>query len=164
METRGIHVNDLVLQMEKMLRRLIGEDIELVTIAAAASDAVTADPGRMEQVVMNLVVNARDAMPNGGKLTIETGTIHLNESFSAGQLGVSPGPYVTISVIDTGTGMDQETQSHLFEPFFTTKNPGRGTGPRSGDGIRNHSPEWRSNRDTERIWAKDCRPHLSAAL
>ena len=128
METRGIHVNDLVLQMEKMLRRLIGEDIELVTIAAAASDAITADPGRMEQVVMNLVVNARDAMPNGGKLTIETGTIHLNESFSAGQLGVSPGPYVTISVIDTGTGMDQETQNHLFEPFFTTKNPGRGTG------------------------------------
>jgi two-component system, cell cycle sensor histidine kinase and response regulator CckA len=128
LEARSIHVNDLVLQVEKMLRRLIGEDVDLVTIPAASRDAVVADPGRLEQVIMNLVVNARDAMPNGGKLTIETGAVHLNESFSAGQLGVPPGQYVTISIADTGTGMDPETQSHLFEPFFTTKNPGRGTG------------------------------------
>src|SRR5215471_16513264 len=128
LETRAIHVNDLVLHIEKLLRRLIGEDIELVTIAAASVDSVTADPGRLEQVIMNLVVNARDAMPNGGKLTIETGTVHLSENFSAGQLGVAPGQYVTISITDTGTGMDESTQSHLFEPFFTTKNPGRGTG------------------------------------
>ncbi len=128
LEARTIRINDLVMQIEKMLRRLIGEDIDLVTIPAAAQDAVEADAGRLEQVVMNLVVNARDAMPNGGKLTIETGTIRLHESFSARQLGVLPGAYVTISITDTGTGMDEKTQSHLFEPFFTTKNPGRGTG------------------------------------
>jgi|SRR5579871_832385 len=128
LQARLIHLNELVLQIEKLLRRLIGEDIELVTIPAASRDVVAADPGRLEQVIMNLVVNARDAMPGGGKLTIETGTVALSEAFSARQLGVKAGTYVTISVIDTGTGMDQETMSHLFEPFFTTKNPGRGTG------------------------------------
>ncbi|HJT89700.1 MAG TPA: response regulator [Bryobacteraceae bacterium] len=128
LQARVVHLNELVLQIEKLLRRLIGEDIELVTIPAAARDVVEADPGRLEQVLMNLAVNARDAMPDGGKLTIETGTVHLNESFSARQLAVPPGHYVTISIADTGTGMDEETQSHLFEPFFTTKNPGRGTG------------------------------------
>ncbi|SPF56918.1 Histidine kinase [Candidatus Sulfopaludibacter sp. SbA4] len=128
LEARTIRINDLILQVEKLLRRLIGEDVELVTIPAAAQDAVEADAGRLEQVIMNLVVNARDAMPNGGKLTIETGTTRLDDAFSAKQLGVRPGPYVTISVADTGTGMDEKIQSHLFEPFFTTKNPGRGTG------------------------------------
>jgi CheY-like chemotaxis protein len=128
LEARLVHMNELVLQVEKMLRRLIGEDVELVTIAAAALDAVEADPGRLEQVIMNLVVNARDAMPNGGKLTIETGTVRLSESFTAKQMGVQPGPYVTLSITDTGVGMDEATQSHMFEPFFTTKNPGRGTG------------------------------------
>ena len=128
MVSRTVHVNDLIIQIEKMLRRLIGEDIELVTIPAAPQDAVTADPGRLEQVIMNLVVNARDAMPQGGKLTIETGTIHLGDSFSAKHLGVPAGQHVTISVTDTGVGMDEETKSHLFEPFFTTKGPGSGTG------------------------------------
>ena len=128
LQARIVRVNELVLQIEKLLRRLIGEDVELVTIPAASQDVVEADPGRLEQVLMNLAVNARDAMPDGGKLTIETGTVHLNETFSAKQLGVQAGHYVTISIIDTGTGMDEETQSHLFEPFFTTKNPGRGTG------------------------------------
>jgi signal transduction histidine kinase/ActR/RegA family two-component response regulator len=128
MVTRLIRLNDLVLQIEKLLRRLIGEDIELVTIPAAAPDLVDADPGRLEQVIMNLAVNARDAMPDGGKLTIETGTIHLGEDFSARQFGVRPGPYVTLSVVDTGFGMDEDTKSHLFEPFFTTKGSGHGTG------------------------------------
>ena len=128
MLARTLHINQLVLQVEKMLRRLIGEDIELVTIAAAAQDVAQADPGRLEQVIMNLVVNARDAMPRGGKLTIETGTIRLNESFSAQQLGVRAGPYVTVSITDTGIGMDETTMAHLFEPFFTTKPAGRGTG------------------------------------
>jgi CheY-like chemotaxis protein len=114
--------------MEKMLRRLIGEDIELITIPAASRDAVEADSSRLEQVIMNLVVNARDAMPDGGKLTLETGTVQLSDSFSARQLGIRPGQHVTISVSDTGVGMDEETQTHLFEPFFTTKNPGYGTG------------------------------------
>jgi signal transduction histidine kinase len=128
MVARTVRLNDLIIQIEKMLRRLIGEDIELVTIPAAARDTVTADAGRLEQVIMNLVVNARDAMPNGGKLTIETGTIQLSESFSAPKLGVPAGPHVTISITDTGVGMDEETKNHLFEPFFTTKGPGRGTG------------------------------------
>lgn len=128
METRAVRLNQLVMQMEKMLRRLIGEDIELVVIPAAGTDAVEADPGRLEQVIMNLAVNARDAMPNGGKLTIETATVTLDESFSARQLGVAPGRFAQIAISDTGVGMDEETQSHLFEPFFTTKKAGRGTG------------------------------------
>ena len=128
LEPRMVRINDLILQIEKLLRRLIGEDIELVTIPAAPDDVVEADPGRLEQVIMNLVVNARDAMPNGGKLTLETGSVQLSEAFSAKQLGVEPGRYVIVSVTDTGVGMSEETQSHLFEPFFTTKNPGRGTG------------------------------------
>ncbi|MDR3702077.1 MAG: response regulator [Candidatus Sulfopaludibacter sp.] len=128
MVSRAVHVNDLIIQIEKMLRRLIGEDIDLITIPAATQDTVTADPGRLEQVIMNLVVNARDAMPQGGKLTIETATIHLGDNFSAKHLGVPAGPHVTVSITDTGVGMDEETQSHLFEPFFTTKGPGSGTG------------------------------------
>jgi two-component system cell cycle sensor histidine kinase/response regulator CckA len=128
LEARTLHINSLILQLEKMLRRLIGEDIELVTIPAASEDTVEADAGRLEQVIMNVAVNARDAMPGGGKLTIETGTVHLDESFSARQLGVAPGRYLTLSIADTGTGMDEETLSHAFEPFFTTKGAGRGTG------------------------------------
>ncbi len=128
LEPRTIHVNQLIMQVEKMLRRLIGEDIELVTLPAASQDVVEADAGRLEQVIMNLVVNARDAMPKGGQLTLETGSIHLHEAFSAKQLGVKPGQYVTLSVIDTGIGMDEETLAHVFEPFFTTKSAGRGTG------------------------------------
>ena len=128
LEARMVRLNELILQVERLLRRLIGEDIELVTIPAAPFDLVEADPGRLEQVIMNLVVNARDAMPKGGKLTIETGSVQLSESFSAKQLGVQQGPYVVLSITDTGVGMNEETQSHLFEPFFTTKNPGRGTG------------------------------------
>jgi two-component system cell cycle sensor histidine kinase/response regulator CckA len=128
LQTRLVHINDLVLQIERLLRRLIGEDIELITIPAASADVVSADPGRLEQVIMNLAVNARDAMPNGGKLTIETGMRHLNEAVLAKQLGVEPGRFVTIVITDTGTGMDADTQSHLFEPFFTTKSATRGTG------------------------------------
>jgi two-component system, cell cycle sensor histidine kinase and response regulator CckA len=128
LEPRMVRINELILQTEKMLRRLIGEDIDLVTIPAASQDIVEADPGRLEQVIMNVVVNARDAMPNGGKLTLETGVVNLGELYSAKQLGVAPGPYVIVSVTDTGIGMDEATQSHLFEPFFTTKERGRGTG------------------------------------
>jgi two-component system, cell cycle sensor histidine kinase and response regulator CckA len=128
LQPRNVRVNDLLLQIEKMLRRLIGEDIALQTIPAASMDLVRADAGRLEQVIMNLVVNARDAMPDGGTLTIETGTVQLGEGFSAKQLAVPPGQYVTISIIDTGSGMDEETQRHVFEPFFTTKGSGRGTG------------------------------------
>ena len=113
----------------RLLRRLIGEDVVLVTIPAASQDAVEADPGRLEQVIMNLVVNARDAMPHGGKLTIETSTLHLNQTFSAKRLGVKAGQYVTH--FHHGYGRRHgapRPRAHLFEPFFTTKNPGRGTG------------------------------------
>jgi len=123
-----VRINELVLRIEQMLQRLIGEDIELVAIPAATRDVVEVDAGGLEQVILNLVVNARDAMPNGGKLTIETATLHLGETFTAKQLGVQPGVHVAISITDTGTGMDEDTLSHLFEPFFTTKPPGRGTG------------------------------------
>jgi CheY-like chemotaxis protein len=99
-----------------------------VAIPAASRDVVQVDAGGLEQVIMNLVVNARDAMPNGGKLTIETATLQLSESFTARQLGVRPGLHVAISITDTGSGMDDDTLSHVFEPFFTTKGPGRGTG------------------------------------
>ena len=128
MQPRTVRINDLLLHTEKLLRRLIGEDIELVTILAGAQDAVHADPGRLEQVIMNLVVNARDAMPAGGKLTIETANVFVGEAFLAKQLAVEPGAYLMLSISDTGVGMDEATQSHMFEPFFTTKNPGRGTG------------------------------------
>jgi two-component system, cell cycle sensor histidine kinase and response regulator CckA len=128
LEAHTVHVNELVMQLQKLLRRLIGEDIELVTIPLAAEDAVEADAGRLEQVIMNLVVNARDAMPHGGQITIETSLVHLGEAFSAKRLGVRPGQHAVISITDTGVGMDEQTQSHLFEPFFTTKGPGRGTG------------------------------------
>jgi two-component system cell cycle sensor histidine kinase/response regulator CckA len=128
MQPRFVRINDLLLNTEKLLRRLIGEDIELVTILAGSQDAVHADPGRLEQVIMNLVVNARDAMPAGGKLTIETNNVQVGEAFTAKQLAVQPGAYLMLSITDTGVGMDEATQSHMFEPFFTTKMPGRGTG------------------------------------
>ncbi len=128
LDVRAVQINLLLVKLEGMLRRLIGEDIELITLPVASQDGVAADPGRLEQVLLNLVVNARDAMPGGGKLTIESGTVNLDEAFSARQLGVEPGAYVTLSITDTGCGMDEETQSHLFEPFFTTKRPGQGTG------------------------------------
>jgi two-component system, cell cycle sensor histidine kinase and response regulator CckA len=121
-------LNSIVVGLDKLLRRLMDEDIEMVTLAGRSVGTIKADPGQIEQVIMNLVVNARDAMPGGGKLTIETGSVKLGEGLAARQLGVQPGQYVTIFITDTGVGMDQETQSHLFEPFFTTKNPGRGTG------------------------------------
>jgi two-component system cell cycle sensor histidine kinase/response regulator CckA len=128
MQARTVHINELVMQMEQALRPVLGEDIELATIPAASEDAVRADPGRLEQVVTNLVVNARDAMPDGGKLTIETAAVHLSPSFCARQFGVVPGRYVAIGISDTGVGMDSDTRSHLFEPFFTTKKAGHGTG------------------------------------
>ena len=111
-----------------MLQRLIGEDIEMVTILTGSQDAVHADPGRLEQVIMNLVVNARDAMPAGGKLTIATENAHLDAAYSATDAEVLPGQYVAVAVSDTGSGMSKETLARAFEPFYTTKEVGRGTG------------------------------------
>ena len=128
LQPRILDLSLVVSNMEEMLRRLIGEDVHLVSAAEGEVGLVKADPGQIEQVIMNLAVNARDAMPGGGRLTIATANVELDEARAAERPGVQPGPYVMLSVSDTGGGMDAETLSHLFEPFFTTKEPGRGTG------------------------------------
>jgi signal transduction histidine kinase/CheY-like chemotaxis protein len=128
LEPRAVDPNALVSGVAPMLRRLIGEDIELVIVAARDLGHVMADPGQVEQVIMNLVVNARDAMPDGGMVKIETAARDLQEAAGHTQGDVPPGQYVTLSVQDAGGGMDTETLGRIFEPFFTTKEPGKGTG------------------------------------
>ncbi len=122
-----LNIQEVVTEMEKMLRRLIGEDIELITKNAPELWHVRADRSQIEQVILNLAVNSRDAMPSGGKLTIETCNTELDSSYSR-QAVVEPGQYVLLAVSDTGIGMDAATQAHIFEPFFTTKEKGKGTG------------------------------------
>lgn len=128
LQPQVLDLNQVVADMEKMLRRLIGEDIELVTAFEPALGRVKADPGQVEQVLMNLVVNARDAMPGGGQILIETANIVLDESYTQYQADLKAGPYALLAVTDTGVGMDAATRSHIFEPFFTTKGPDQGTG------------------------------------
>ena len=128
LQPRLINFNAVITDMEKMLRRLLGEDLDLVTYYEENLDLVKADPGQIEQILMNLAVNARDAMPDGGKLTIETAKIYLDESYAQSHAEVTPGPYVMMAVTDNGAGMDAERLSHIFEPFFTTKESGKGTG------------------------------------
>ena len=128
MQPRVINVNAVIGQTEKMLRRLIGEDIELVMSLSDDAGNIKADPGHVEQAIVNLAVNARDAMPLGGRLTIETANVQLDENYARTHMGVKPGEFVMIAVSDTGHGMDAETRQHIFEPFFTTKEKGKGTG------------------------------------
>jgi CheY-like chemotaxis protein len=123
-----LDLNALVANMEKLLRRLIGEHIELLTALASVSTPVKADRTQLEQAILNLVVNARDAMPNGGRLVVETAIVDLDAAYLRRHRGAQLGPHVLLAVSDTGVGMDTETQSHIFEPFFTTKPPGEGTG------------------------------------
>jgi PAS domain S-box-containing protein len=128
LQPRRVNLNDIVRNVDKMLRRLIGEDIEVLTVLASDLGTVKVDPGQVDQVLMNLVVNARDAMPDGGKLTIQTENVELDENYVRRHEYVTPGHYALLAVTDSGTGIAPETQTRIFEPFFTTKEPGKGTG------------------------------------
>jgi CheY-like chemotaxis protein len=128
MQPRVINVNAVLILTQKMLRRLIGEDVDLVLNLGVNVGNIKADPGHVEQAIVNLAVNARDAMPLGGSLTIETADVVLDETYARTHLGVKPGEFTMIAVSDTGHGMDAETRRHIFEPFFTTKEKGKGTG------------------------------------
>jgi PAS domain S-box-containing protein len=128
LQPRAMNLNSVVEEMGKLIPRLIGEDIELIVRSSADLGTIRADASQMEQVIMNLAVNSRDAMPKGGRFTIETSNVELDNLYRAAHPVVQPGKYVLLAVSDTGTGMDAETQAHIFEPFFTTKEQGKGTG------------------------------------
>ena len=128
MQPKVFNLNSVVADLEKMLRRVIGENITLRTTLQADPGTIKADPSQVEQVIMNLVVNARDAMPSGGKLTIETATVYLDETYAREHIAVIPGAYIMLAVSDTGVGMDEDIRQQIFEPFFTTKEIGKGTG------------------------------------
>ena len=128
LQPKIIDLNIVVANMEKMLRPIISEDIRLVILSDKNLELVKADPGQMEQVIMNLVINACDAMQHGGKLIMKTANVELDKAYARQHVGIKPGKYVMLSISDTGHGMDEITKTHIFEPFFTTKEPGQGTG------------------------------------
>jgi signal transduction histidine kinase/ActR/RegA family two-component response regulator len=128
LQPKVFDLNSTVSTMDKMFRRIIGQHIELNTILGSETMPVKADPGQLEQVIMNLVINARDAMPHGGRLSLETAKIFLDEGYCRLHPDVIPGPYVLLAISDTGMGMDPDTQARIFEPFFTTKEKEKGTG------------------------------------
>lgn len=128
LQPRVLNLNDVVTEMNKILCRLIGEDIDLATCLGSGLERVKVDPSQIEQVILNLAVNSRDAMPDGGRLTIETANVNLDESYAQSHPEVQPGPYVMLAVSDSGCGMDEDTKAQIFEPFFTTKEMGKGSG------------------------------------
>jgi len=128
MEMKVLDLNALLKDLDKMLHRVIGEDIKLTYLLSDEIGKIRVDPGQMEQVILNLAVNARDAMPSGGKLTIETSNAELDEAYAHTHIGSKPGRYVMLSVSDTGVGMTPEIRERAFDPFFTTKEKGKGTG------------------------------------
>jgi PAS domain S-box-containing protein len=128
LEMKVVQLNTVIRDFEKMMRRLIGEDIEVLSRLDSRLGAIKADPAQIEQILINLAVNARDAMPQGGKFLIETANVYLDDYFARTHHGAKPGPHVMLSIADTGQGMPPEVMSHLFEPFFTTKKEGKGTG------------------------------------
>ena len=128
LQPKNLDLNAVVLGLEKLLRRLIGEDIEMKTVVSAGLGTIKADPAQVEQVLMNLVVNARDAMPSGGRIIVETANVDLDKAYASEHVTVKPGSYVMLAVSDTGTGISAETAAHIFEPFFTTKGGTKGTG------------------------------------
>jgi CheY-like chemotaxis protein len=128
MELRLVRLNDLIFDLYKLLRRLIGEDIELIILPSYNEAWVKVDPGQIEQVLVNLAINARDAMPEGGKLTIEITHCSFDAELARRYVGASAGDYIVLTVSDSGVGMNDHVKAHLFEPFFTTKEKGRGTG------------------------------------
>jgi PAS domain S-box-containing protein len=128
LQPQVVDLNGVIRNLERMLRRLIGEDIVLGSVLADQLGPVRADPGQLEQVIVNIVVNARDAMPNGGRITVETSNEELDELYIQGRADLKPGEYTMLAITDTGQGMSAETKSRLFEPFFTTKGQGKGTG------------------------------------
>jgi two-component system cell cycle sensor histidine kinase/response regulator CckA len=127
-EPKVLDLNEVLAGMQKMLRRILGEHIELCCTFEGELGRIKADRGNIEQVIMNLIVNARDAMPKGGKLTVETANVVLDKAFASVHLGAAPGAYVLLTVADTGLGMEKATRLRIFEPFFTTKEQGKGTG------------------------------------
>jgi len=128
LQPKILNLDSVVSEMEKMLQRLIGENIDLRAVLEPKLGNVEADPGQIEQIILNLVVNARDSMPEGGKITIETDNVYLDEDYAKTHVGAQPGPHVMLAVSDTGSGMDVNTRARIFEPFFTTKELGKGTG------------------------------------
>ncbi len=127
-QPRIMDLNERLQEISKLLRPLLGDDVEILIVPRSQAAVIEADPGQLDQIVVNLAVNARDAMPRGGKFILETGAVRFDESFAEQQQAMTPGKYVLLAVSDTGSGMDEATVSRIFEPFFTTKEAGKGTG------------------------------------